>query len=374
MANHYGSGVDQISPVVQNIVIVFIALACYNVLELTFIIVATFKRYSGLYFWSFLVATWGIPFHSAGFLTKYYASSEYGYLAATLISVGWVAMVTGQSMVLWSRLHLILRNQTRLSLILWMIIINAFVSHGGTIPMIYGSYSPNPEKWATAYSIMEKIQVSLFFVQEIIISGVYIFETIKLINLQQTIHNRRSSRLMNHLIFVNGLIVLLDMTILGLEYANQYEYQTAYKGFVYSAKLKLEFTILNKLVEMTTGHREASSATRSRTHPTTTTRNGIVLETFNGEQGTNHPGDVSYQAYARRGDATSADQRDPSSKREQGVMRTTEIVVQREQWRDEDSESMDGKSSSSTIGRSKATGTGGLSKSSSEVHLATRGY
>lgn len=58
--------------------------------------------------------------------------------------------------------------------------------------------------------------------------------------LEQSIGNTKlSHRLMKHLVLVNVFIILLDITILGLKYANQYEYQTSYKSFVYSTKLKL---------------------------------------------------------------------------------------------------------------------------------------
>lgn len=372
----FGSGSDDKSQMFQIIILVFLSLAIYNVLELSFIIWGTFKRHSGLYFWSFLCASWGIPFYCAGFLIKYYASASLGYLAGTLILAGWIAMVTGQSMVLWSRLHLVLRNRLRLKMILWMIIVDAVVCHGAIIPMVYGSFSSNPHMWAKPYSIMEKIQVTIFFIQEIIISGVYIFETTKLLRLEQSMGKRGSSRrLMNHLIFVNIVIILLDITILGLEYADQYEYQTAYKAFVYSTKLKLEFTILNRLVEMTTGNKDASSGPRSRTH-NTVNKTGIALETFISDAGAKPNGDVSYQAYAMGGEENLPDGRyTVHGGREGGVMMTTEIIVQREDRRDDEIESLDGKSSAdSTIGRPKAIDMENMSKSSSEVHLATRGF
>ncbi|KAK0657893.1 hypothetical protein B0T16DRAFT_453310 [Cercophora newfieldiana] len=58
-------------------------------------------------------------------------------------------------------------------------------------------------------------------------------------------------RLMVHLIIVNIVVVLLDVNILTIEYARLYNIQTAYKGLVYSVKLKVEFSILNRLVELT---------------------------------------------------------------------------------------------------------------------------
>ncbi|KAF5022115.1 hypothetical protein F66182_5834 [Fusarium sp. NRRL 66182] len=363
----FGSGLEGMSQTHITVVLVFFAIALYNTLELTFIIFGTFKRHSGLYFWSFFVATWGIPVYCGGFLVKYYGSPSVGYVAATLIAAGWVAVVSGQSVVLWSRLHLVLRNRFRLRMVLWMIIVNGLL-------MVYGSFSSNTAMWRRPYSIMEKIQVTVFFVQEIIISSFYIYETIKLMRLERTMGNKRGSkRLMNHLILVNVLIILLDMTILGLEYADQYQYQTAYKAFVYSAKLKLEFTILNRLVEMTTGTKDGSSGPRSRTANTiTSTKIGIPLETFASNAADRPPGDISYQAYAMGGESEDGQLPPP---RDDRVVMTTEVIVQRED-REDDGVSIGGRSSAeSTIGVSK----GGydaenVSKSSSEVHLATRGF
>ncbi|KAJ3529483.1 hypothetical protein NM208_g9736 [Fusarium decemcellulare] len=209
---------------------------------------------------------------------------------------------------------------------------------------------------------MEKIQVSIFFLQEIVISSFYIFETVKLMRLERTMGNKRGSRrLMNHLIFVNLLIILLDITILGLEYADQYEYQTSYKAFVYSTKLKLEFTILNRLVEMTTGSKDISSGPRSRTAGTTTAIRAInPLATFH------------IRAYAMGGDEGGEDGGSP--RRDDGVMMTTEVIVQSEE-RDDDGQSIGPNSSADSIGIAKGPFDGeNLSKSSSEIHLASRGF
>ncbi|KAH7111184.1 hypothetical protein EDB81DRAFT_862939 [Dactylonectria macrodidyma] len=362
----------------ETIILVFLAISLYNVVELTIKIFGTFKRYSGLYFWSCLCASWGIPFCCAGFLVKYYAPASLGYLAISLIIPGWVAMVTGQSLVLWSRLHLVLRNRKRLRMILWMIIIDAVICHGAIIPMAYGAVSSSPEMWVKPFSIMEKIQVTIFFTQEVILSSFYIFETVKLVRLEQRVGKCKSSRrLMNHLIFVNIVIILLDATILGLEYADQYEIQTSYKAFVYSAKLKLEFTILNRLVEMTTGNKDGSSGPRSRTTGTTTdNKTGIAMKTFVSNAGDRPRADFSYQAYANGCEERSSEGICPSHvKQDRGVMMTTEIMVKRDHRQYDEIRSIGGKSSAdSTTGVAKVADPESLSKSSSEVHLATRGF
>jgi hypothetical protein len=66
--------------------------------------------------------------------------------------------------------------------------------------------------------------------------------------------------------------VFLDLSILGLEYSGLYDIQTAYKGLVYSVKLKLEFSILDRLVELTQSGRIAY---QSSDH------GGLQMGTFN---------------------------------------------------------------------------------------------
>lgn len=245
------------------IIIVFLSISIYNTIELTFIIFGYFKRYSGLYFWSFLVATYGILLHGIGFIMKTKSSLRHPspYIYVPFIAIGWMAMVTGQSMVLYSRLHLVMRDLDKLRWILYMIIFNAITMHIPTIVMGFGVNSTNPAPFVGAYSVYEKIQVTVFFVQEIIISSFYIAETIRLARLQSAVqqNRKRSRRLMAYLITINVVIILLDCTILGLEYAQRYALQTAWKGLVYSVKLKIEFPILNRLKEMTTGCRDSSS-------------------------------------------------------------------------------------------------------------------
>jgi hypothetical protein len=107
----------------------FITISFYNIVELAFIIFATFKRRSGLYFWSFLVSTCGIALYGIRFLIKDLNLSSKSILYVTFIALGWPSMITGQSLVLYSRLHLVLRKPALLRLILIMIIFNAIICH-----------------------------------------------------------------------------------------------------------------------------------------------------------------------------------------------------------------------------------------------------
>jgi hypothetical protein len=52
---------------------------------------------------------------------------------------------------------------------------------------------------------------------------------------------------MIHLIAVKIIIIIMDITLLGIEYADQYQIQTTYKGALYSIKLVMEFSTLEQL-------------------------------------------------------------------------------------------------------------------------------
>ncbi|KAL9571805.1 hypothetical protein ACKAV7_004129 [Fusarium commune] len=250
----YSGGDDQRSASITIPIAVCMGISLYNVIELNVLILTTFKTRKSLYFWSFLAATNGIAPHTIGFLLKNLVFSDNFVLYITLISIGWVLMVTGQSLVLYSRLHLIFWNQYILKLVLAMIITNAVVLHIPIIILMYGANSSDKNPWVHPYQIYEKIQVTVFFFQELIISAIYIKACSSFFGTEGLLYRKGVRRMRRHLLFVNVIIILLDIPILVLEFADFYDFQTAYKAIVYSIKLKLEFNLLNRLVEVAKGN------------------------------------------------------------------------------------------------------------------------
>ncbi|KAB8266090.1 hypothetical protein BDV32DRAFT_939 [Aspergillus pseudonomiae] len=231
----------------------FISISIYNVIELAILVLSTFRRWTGLYFWSLLLSgCLGVIPYSLGFMLKFFTHAN-SFLSVTLLTVGWWTMVTGQSIVLYSRLHLVIRDERILRRVLCMIIANFFLLHVPTSVLTYGSNVPDRSPlFVKGYNIMEKIQMTGFTLQEVIISGLYIWETTKLLRLGSSRQNRR---IMRQLVGINVAILVMDLALLALEYASFYAIQITLKGVIYSIKLKLEFAVLGKLVDMVHGHR-----------------------------------------------------------------------------------------------------------------------
>lgn len=231
----------------QLVVILCSTLAMYNGLELLVLIFTTFRRYRGLYFWSLLVASSGILPYNIGFIVEYFQLTE-DYAGVIIDVVGWITMVTGQSMVLYSRLHLVLQNPRILRAVLWMIIVDGVVFHVSTTVVRFGGYYGDQQQpFRAAWNVIEKFQMTGFTVQESIISGLYLYETVRLLRVMKKNNTRRT---VWELFIINIFIIGLDIGLLIVEYLDFTVYEQTFKGVIYSIKLKLEFAILSKLVKI----------------------------------------------------------------------------------------------------------------------------
>lgn len=235
-------------------------LSVYNAVELAVLCFLTFKHYRGLYFYSLLISGLAIIPYSLGFLLDLLdiTTGKTRWVAITLITVGWWPMVTGQALVLWSRLHLLLVGARRENIIRWtmaMIVVDAVIFHLPTTVFTYGTNGENNIKvYARGYNIMEKIQMAGFFCQEVVLSTIYIIETFKILRTSLQPHTRTT---MKQLVAVNAVIIFMDLGLLGLEAASLYILEIMLKGVVYGIKLKLEFAILGKLVTFVGGGRRS---------------------------------------------------------------------------------------------------------------------
>ena len=247
--NGSGSGIVPFNLPIWMCIAGFTAVAWYNVVELNVNIYMTFKKRRGLYFWALLISSWGVIGHSLSLIFKFF-TNENVWWVCTMLMFGWWAMVTGQSFVLYSRLHLVVRDHRILKAVLIMIIVDGICLHIPTSVMTYGSSSDKYYLFIGPFSTMEKIQMTIFTLQEAIISGIYVYYTIKLIRPALNGNRRRTRSVMLQLIWINIFIVAMDLCVLAMEYHGDYYIEAGLKSMVYSIKLKLEFAVLNQLMRL----------------------------------------------------------------------------------------------------------------------------
>ncbi|RDL30748.1 uncharacterized protein BP5553_10093 [Venustampulla echinocandica] len=238
----------------------FMAIAFYNVIELHFNLFFTFKRWKGLYFWAVLTTMWGVAINGLGVVLETFVLSDdslpHVMPIVTALLVGWVMMVTGQSVVLYSRIHLVASNQRLVRGVLCMIIFTVVTLHIPVSIVVYVMKASPGGVIAKIYDVYEPVQLTIFTAQEVIISGIYIYSTIEILRpILQQFGGQRAKNTFQRLIYINLFIIMLDITLISLQYAGYDELQHFYKTLVYSLKLKLEFVILNQLVEVTKRNR-----------------------------------------------------------------------------------------------------------------------
>ncbi|PVH68948.1 hypothetical protein DL98DRAFT_564553 [Cadophora sp. DSE1049] len=232
-----------------------IGIALYNPVETLILIFATFKQYRGCYFWSLLIACIGLIIWIVGYITYFFDVTSSKYAQTAVVVTGWCIFIVAQSLVLWSRLHLVIQSRRILRAVLLMIVINAIVLLPPTVAMAFGNNTKiiSPA-FRRGYEIVENIQVLAFTLQECIVSGLYIWGTISLLKFTP---EKRKRNLMLQLFTINVVLVIMDCAILGVQYSHHRIIQIGLKSLVCSFKIKLELAILGRLVSFVKGPSES---------------------------------------------------------------------------------------------------------------------
>ncbi|KAF3044155.1 hypothetical protein E8E12_010470 [Didymella heteroderae] len=228
-----------------------LSIAFFSALELYVWILSTFRKRRGLYFWSLIVATSGIILNGLGYTLKFFRVTTESFFSVTIICLGWTCMVTGQSVVLYSRLHLVVTNEKLLHCVLTIIVINALAIHIPVTVLVYFVNSPDPRRFVDPYEIYERTQLVIFAVQEALISGIYIYYAKDILTTLDEMRKRPRRAVMKQVIYINIILMALDSILIGLQFAGLYEVQTSLKPAIYGLKLKLEFNVLNQLLRAT---------------------------------------------------------------------------------------------------------------------------
>ncbi|KAL8737021.1 MAG: hypothetical protein Q9181_002108 [Wetmoreana brouardii] len=222
------------------------AVAWIFSLELILAVAFTLRRQSDCYFWAVLVSAAGCIIHALGFVLKFLVGTSW-LVDLAFIGIGWVAMVSGQSFVLWSRLHLVVRNPYIIRGVLAAIIIDGFALHIPTLIFIYGANSPS-RRWVDRFNTMERVQLLGFSTQEFVIGAIYIIATVKLL---RAIYYPGTRKAMLQLLAINCICLAMDLILIGFEFTNNYVAEASAKPLIYAVKLKLEFAVYSQLVGFT---------------------------------------------------------------------------------------------------------------------------
>jgi hypothetical protein len=191
-----------------------------------------------------LVSLWGcLIFSIANILENFTDKKD---VASALLNIGWIAMTTGFSFVLYSRLHLLHPDPRLLKAILILIIVNVFLFH---IPVFVVTTLGNEHPTLAiyhVYHILSQTEVA-FTVQELIITTTYIY---LFVQFTKDLRQEPKTTMTLGLLLGSEVIVLAaDVTLNVLLFTKIYLARQMTQAFIAALKRRIEFVVLNSLVD-----------------------------------------------------------------------------------------------------------------------------
>ena len=209
-----------------------------------------------------------------GIVLKYLASSETSSiwpLNAFLLTIGWAIYSTAQSLVLYSRLHHVIRNQRIQRYVFLMILSTIFTFIIPTLVAVWPAFNTSDHEmssvWSPRLAIMDRYTQIGYTITESTISGLYIWSLLRLLRLKTNVRQRC---VMLDLIYVNVVVIAFDILEVVFVYTNQLGISHPIQSFSYILKLRLEFVVLNQLMAVAArGLRRQSFHVKRYHHPST---------------------------------------------------------------------------------------------------------
>lgn len=225
---------------------------------------ATIRDKRNLYFRAMLVSSWGLSLRAQAYLMQYFNHDIPWWIAGTLSQIGWICMVSGFALVLWSRLGFILGSERVKKALLGMIIFNGCVFHTTMTVLAMIIWAMNSgfeirQKEIAAHAgaiqrVFECVQIVFFNGQEMIISSLYIRAAYVYLRdwsrLGAAGSRRRVRRAMILLLIIQAIVVFIDAALITIDLLGLLQLKGMIHSFIYCVKLELEFLVLNQLVEI----------------------------------------------------------------------------------------------------------------------------
>jgi hypothetical protein len=158
--------------------------------------------------------------------------------------VGWAIMVTGFSLVLYSRLHIITSKVRALRFLLAAILVISLLV---CVPTFLSGYFPNIIIGEKIYKVASRLEV-LFAAREIILASLYTILFIRFVRGGGSEDPRYVRKMLWLLCFAQFITFSCDVILLILVYTDLVLAKNMIQTFSYAIKLEVEFMVLNRLL------------------------------------------------------------------------------------------------------------------------------
>jgi hypothetical protein len=177
-----------------------------------------------------------LSIREVGFLMRWTAPQVPWIFSLFLAEIGWTCMVTGYSIVLWSRLSIIIADRRIIWGIFAVIMFDGFVFHSALWTLQYGISTrkgvAQRQPWLDVLNPFERVQITVFTVQECAISAVYMWGVWQLLKDQE--HRTKRIRHVLWLLFaVQAIVISMDVIVCVLDLAGYFTLKAIIHSWVY---------------------------------------------------------------------------------------------------------------------------------------------
>jgi hypothetical protein len=161
-----------------------------------------------------------------------------------VVDAGWFIMVTGFSLVLYSRLYLMNAHPRLLKFVLLLMLVDSLIVY----PIAFTSQAlPSLKVGGAVYEISYKLEIIWTF-QEVVISTLYIYLFRRFLRSGEYGRPHRAKRTYYLLCAAQVLILISDVVLTYTRYSNEILAKRTIQTFIYAVKIRFEFVVLNRLV------------------------------------------------------------------------------------------------------------------------------
>jgi hypothetical protein len=252
--------------ILRSIILVFNSVAIWSSVPLTLRLFTAIKDRRSLYFRAMLLSSWGLTLRAIAYWLRYFSGRGVPWwLFGLMTQGGWVCMVSGFALVLWSRLGFVLHSERVKKWLLCMIVGNGVVFHTAMTVLGFGVWAMLEVKDQTTITgrmrrfpdvqrVFECIQIVAFNGQELLLASLYIRAAYIYLRdwsaLGAAGSRRKVRRAMILLLTMQGIVVFIDVAIITIDLLGLIQMKGMIHSFIYCVKLELEFLVLNQLVEI----------------------------------------------------------------------------------------------------------------------------
>ncbi|KAF2100178.1 hypothetical protein NA57DRAFT_73791 [Rhizodiscina lignyota] len=229
----------------------FIGIAWMCQFQVIVIGYTTFKRYSGLYFWSICSATVSLIIYTLGVLLyDFILGDTHAWIPSVLITAGYLIFIPSEYLFIFSRLHLLQPSRRMANFVKWMLLSEYLLIEipATTLYLVVANTPYNP-LLGDVVQVYVGISVVLLSAVLMIVSSLYLYLAWKLFGLNAS---PEVKRIFVSLFAGTTFIFILYCINIIIWFIKKAVIRGCWLPFEFSCTLIVEFWILNHLSQLAT--------------------------------------------------------------------------------------------------------------------------